>query len=263
MKAFLALLSRLRAKQRAWRTPALSTSILGVVLFAGSVAPVNSAEQSTLQAGTMAARMAACTACHGEQGAPGPDAYYPRIAGKPELYLFNQLVNFRDGYRIYPPMQMLLQNLSDDYLRDMARWFSEQHPAYDAPIVPRVAKAMLERGHVLALKGDSKAGIPACIACHGETLTGQQPGVPGLLGIPRDYIASQFGAWRTHMRNAAKPDCMAEIAARMTPEDVAAVAVWLSAQPVPDGGVPAPASNEPLPMECGSHTLDDRPAGEQ
>ena len=45
---------------------------------------------------SMAQRTLACTACHGKEGRAGPDGYYPRIAGKPAGYLYNQLLNFRD-----------------------------------------------------------------------------------------------------------------------------------------------------------------------
>ncbi len=228
---------------------ALTTSILVGINTA-------SAEEAVLQPGSMQARLVACTACHGEQGRSGPDAYYPRIAGKPATYLYNQLVNFRDGYRTYPPMQVILRNLSDDYLREIAQWFAEQQPEYDPPVSVRVAPALLKRGQQLAEQGDAAARIPACTACHGEALTGVQPGVPGLLGIPRDYIASQFGSWVNGMRNAAAPDCMEEIALRMTPEDIAAVAAWLATQPVPGSGEPASAPTEPLPMECGSQPVE-------
>ena len=47
----------------------------------------------------MAERVRACTACHGKEGRATSDGYYPRIAGKPAGYLYNQLVNFRDGRR--------------------------------------------------------------------------------------------------------------------------------------------------------------------
>ena len=69
---------------------------------------------------TMAERVKACIACHGREDKAGRDAYYPRIAGKPEGYLFNQLRNFRDGWRHYQPMASLLENLPDQYLREMA-----------------------------------------------------------------------------------------------------------------------------------------------
>lgn len=50
---------------------------------------------------TMAQRMLACTGCHGAQGRAAPDGYYPRLAGKPAAYLFDQLLAFRDGRRRY------------------------------------------------------------------------------------------------------------------------------------------------------------------
>ena len=48
---------------------------------------------------TMAQRLLACTACHGEQGRATPDGYFPRIAGKPAAYLHNQLRHFQAGRR--------------------------------------------------------------------------------------------------------------------------------------------------------------------
>lgn len=198
----------------------------------------------------MAGRLAACTACHGPQGRAGPDGYYPRIAGKPAGYLFHQLQHFRDGNRHYGPMQVLLETLSDDYLRDIAQWFSDQHPPYEPARSTRVDAQGLERGRLLTLQGDPARGIPACAACHGAALTGVKPAIPGLLALPHDYISAQFGAWRAGLRKASPPDCMAEIARKLNPDEIGAVAAWLSIQPVPDAGAPAEALR--LPQECGS-----------
>lgn len=60
---------------------------------------------------SLAQRVLACTACHGREGRAAPDGYHPRIAGKPALYLFNQLVNFREGRRRYAPMVYLVDHL--------------------------------------------------------------------------------------------------------------------------------------------------------
>ena len=43
---------------------------------------------------TIARRVVACAACHGNEGRATNEGYYPRIAGKPRGYLFNQLLNF-------------------------------------------------------------------------------------------------------------------------------------------------------------------------
>ena len=81
----------------------------------------------------MAERTRACTACHGEQGKAGPDGYYPRIAGKPAGYLYNQLQNFQQGRRQYDLMARLIEPLPDAYLRDMAQYFSGLKVPYPAP----------------------------------------------------------------------------------------------------------------------------------
>jgi cytochrome c553 len=94
--------------------------------------------------------------------------------------------------------------------------------------------------------------VPACIACHGERLTGVAPGVPGLLGLPRDYVNAQLGAWRNKTRRAHAPDCMAAIAERLSLEDVSAVSTWLASQPLPADPRPATTIARPLPLACGS-----------
>jgi len=207
---------------------------------------------------TMAQRTLACTGCHGRQGRAGPDGYYPRIAGKPAGYLYNQLLNFRDGRRRYGLMARLLDPLSDAYLLEIARHFASLELPYPAPQPSAAPASLLQRGQLLALHGDSAAHIPACVQCHGDTLTGVAPNTPGLLGLPRDYLNAQLGAWRTGQRRAHAPDCMAQIASRLDPQDLTAVTHWLAAQPLPADPSPARAPGRPPQIACGSALL---PAG--
>jgi cytochrome c553 len=210
------------------------------------------APQETLRPDTMAARVAACTACHGAQGRAGADGYYPRLAGKPQDYLYHQLLNFRDGRRQYRPMTHLLTGLPDDYLREMAAYFSGQHVPYPAPVRADVSAATLEAGRKLARDGDAARGLPACASCHGAALGGMLPAIPGLLGLPRDYIGAQIGSWKNGLRRAAAPDCMADISNKLTPTDIGALAAWLSSQPVVEPYAPDAAGSVRLPAECGS-----------
>lgn len=204
---------------------------------------------------TLAQRLVACTSCHARvdaRGNPVNDSYFPRIGGKPAGYLYNQLLNFREGRRQYPLMTYLVDHLPDPYLREIAGHFAAQPPAAHAAEAPAVSAQVLERGRQLAINGDSARKVPACIACHGQRLTGVEPTIPGLLGLPRDYVNAQFGAWRNKARRAHAPDCMAEITARLSLEDVNAVSSWLAAQPVPADARPAPSITRPLPLACGS-----------
>ena len=89
---------------------------------------------------------------------------------------------------------------------------------------------------------------------HGAAVMGIAPSVPGLLGLPRDYVIGQLGAWRTGLRKTLPPDCMGRIALTLTREDVLAVSTWLASQPVPVGAKPAAPATTPLPMACGSAT---------
>ena len=204
-------------------------------------------------ADTMTARVVACTACHGKQGRATPDGYFPRIAGKPAGYLYHQLVNFRDGRRQYRPMTHLLDHLSDDYLREIAEHFAALEVPYPPPATPGLAPAVLAQGRALVLKGDAARDIPACVRCHGDAMTGVAPAIPGLLGLPRDYLNSQLGAWQAGQRHAAAPDCMAKITSKLTSTDITAIAAWLAAQPVPvpSKAVERSALAQPLPMDCG------------
>ena len=204
---------------------------------------------------TLAQRLVACASCHARvdaRGNPVNDSYFPRLQGKPAGYLYNQLLNFRDGRRRYPLMTYLVEHLPDAYLREIAGHFAALPPTAHAASAPEATPQVLERGRQLVFNGDAARKLPACVACHGQRLTGVEPAIPGLLGLPRDYLNAQFGAWRNQDRRAHAPDCMAAITARMTFEDVAAVSSWLAAQPVPSDPRPAASIARPLPIACGS-----------
>ena len=148
-------------------------------------------------------------------------------------------------------MGYLIEHLTDDYLREMADYFAAQDLPYPPPLAPQVPPAVLERGRVLVQRGDVARNIPACVACHGAAMTGVAPSIPGLLGLPRDYLNSQLGAWKTGQRRAHLPDCMADISRQLTPDDVSAVSAWLAAQPVAAGGKPARTLPAAMPARCG------------
>ncbi len=213
---------------------------------------INTACADTRLPDTIAQRMTACSTCHGIDGRASSNGFYPRIAGKPEQYLLNQLRNFKNQKRHYPAMTFLLDNLSDDYLREIAHFYAQQNPPYSPPQTVTTPAAILERGKALALSGDKSKNIPACIACHGKTLTGISPSLPGLVGLPRDYLNAQFGSWKSGSRKAAAPDCMARITANMSLEDINAVSSWLASQPVPANSKPEPQLTSMLPLSCGS-----------
>ncbi|WP_028103940.1 c-type cytochrome [Pseudoduganella violaceinigra] len=221
----------------------------GIVPFAALLVPLAAIAAPASLPDTIEKRAAACVACHkaNEQG----DAFFPRIAGKPATYLYNQLLNFKEGRRQYPMMTYMVQQLPDAYLREIAQYFSAQHAPYPPPAPTNATAQMIERGRVLVHQGDPERKVPACVACHGDTMTGVAPAIPGLIGLPRDYLNAQFGAWRNQKRKAHAPDCMGQVANRLSDADVAAVTGWLAAQPADSNARPATSLPKPMPMECG------------
>src|SRR4051812_46822445 len=90
--------------------------VLAGILFNSAVL----AQTTTPDAKAINKRVAPCMTCHGKEGRATSDGYYPRIAGKPAGYLYNQLLNFRDGRRRqYPLMIYMVQHLSDTYLQEI------------------------------------------------------------------------------------------------------------------------------------------------
>ena len=200
----------------------------------------------------MAARVLACASCHGAQGEGTSDEYFPRLAGKPAGYLYNQLVAFKDARRKYPPMNYLLEFLPNAYLKQIAEHFASLRPPFPAPAIPVVSNEILARGEALVTHGDPQRGIPACAGCHGPSFSGMEPAIPGLLGLRAGYISAQLGAWRYGTRTAATPDCMQIVAGLLSEDDVKAVAAFLSSRPAPADASFAPQGSLPMPLACGS-----------
>lgn len=221
----------------------INRTIAAALLLAAAAA-------SAADEGSIAERVKPCVACHGEAGHSSTEAYYPSIAGKPAGYLHQQLLNFRDGRRHNAIMQPMLSMLSDAYLREMADYFAAQ-PLSAATHTSNASSERLALGRSLVENGDAARDIPACSACHGAELKGAQPSIPGLRGLGTDYLSAQLGAWRTGVRKAAAPDCMRQIAERLSFDEIAAATAWIaSLPPLPDAR-PADQPDAELPMHCG------------
>jgi cytochrome c553 len=201
---------------------------------------------------TLQQRIMACTACHGEQGQGKLNSkFFPRLAGKPAEYLARQMVDFQDGMRKYAPMQYIVGSLSPAYIHEIAEYFASQKVPYASSPAPQMSAAALARGEALTVQGDEGLKIPACESCHGKNLTGVQPSIPGIIGLPYDYVSAQLGSWRTGVRAGTAPDCMATIAKRLTPDDISAVSAWLATRQLPSDMSAQPAGSVKPPIECG------------
>ena len=151
-------------------------------------------------------------------------------------------------------MNRLLALLDDAYLKEIADHFASLDLPYPAPLAPAGSAALREAGEALVRRGDPARGLPACNDCHGAQMTGLAPFVPGLLGLPRDYLNAQLGAWRSGQRRALPPDCMAQVARRPVARGHRRGLGLARGSAGPRAGAAPPAPSTPLPIACGGVT---------
>ncbi len=199
-------------------------------------------------------RLAACAACHGEQGQGIRGAeYFPHLAGKPSKYLLEQLQGFREGRRANTQMTWLVQYLDDTYMEQIADYYAQLPPRTQAADAhPSLTSDQAALAAKLVNDGDESRHLPACGACHGKNLAGLQPGVPALVALPADYVAAQLGAWRIGTRKSVAPDCMHDVATKLSEAEITAIANYLSGRSNDEGVKPADAGSFAPPVACGA-----------
>jgi cytochrome c553 len=180
---------------------------------------------SALPAGTVeagATKAVVCQACHGANGnSTNPE--WPSLAGIGADYIAEQLKNFKDGKRSNPVMMPIVAGLSADDMADLGAFFDslkntglEADPSY------------WQAGQKLYRGGDAARAIPACMACHGPTGSGNEPAkFPALRGQQAAYVTKQLNDYASGARTTGPNDIMETIAKRLSPEDIRNLASYL------------------------------------
>ena len=165
-----------------------------------------------------------CAGCHGVDGnSPAPT--WPNIAGQGEKYLVKQLRAFRDNNleksgRVDPTMAGFAAGLSDQEIDDLSAYFASQKAKSGES-----DKEFVELGLQLYRGGDKTRGIPSCMGCHGPTGAGNPAsGYPALSGQWASYTETQLNNFKLENRRNDQNRMMRDIASKMYPEDIKAVA---------------------------------------
>src|ERR1700734_138606 len=169
-----------------------------------------------------ATKAVVCQACHGANGnSTNPE--WPSLAGIGADYIAEQLKNFKEGKRNNPVMTPNALTLSTDDMADLGAYFDtfvntglEADPSY------------WQAGEKLYRGGDKDRGIPACMACHGPTGAGNEPGkFPALRGQHSEYIVKQLNDYVSGARPPGPGGIMPVIAKRLSPEDMRDIASYV------------------------------------
>ena len=176
------------------------------------------AQAADAQAGE--AKSQVCVPCHGA-GGNSTDPQFPSLAAQPPIYLFYQLIQFREQRRKDARMSPFAEKLTNAEMKDIAAYFSAQ-PAPEPTLAPdpaRVAagKAVVERNH--------------CGSCHTPTFAGQNH-IARLAGQHYDYLVKELRGFKT----GARPDIdgtMASAAQPLSEEDIVNVGHYLATSRIP------------------------------
>lgn len=170
------------------------------------------------------AKAAVCSACHGAKGNSAVPAW-PKLGGQGAPYAYAQLKHFKDGSRKNPVMSAQAAVLSDQDMQDLATYFAAQ--AATPGVASKDAVVVAEK---IYRAGIADRGVPACASCHGPKGAGNPAAsYPHVGGQHADYTALQLNAYRSGERKAgANGLMMAEIAAKLTDAEIAALASYLN-----------------------------------
>lgn len=169
----------------------------------------------------------ACFTCHGAGGEGDAAAGFPRLAGQSGFYLYKQLQDYAYGTRPNDIMTPIAQALSRADMEDVAAFYSALH---DTPYAtaPDTDPEQLQRGGQLSAVGAREQGIQACVNCHGPGGVGMPPSFPSLAGQHATYTELTLRQWQEGVRRNDPLGVMAEIARRMSEEDIRAVAQYFA-----------------------------------
>lgn len=175
---------------------------------------------------------AACSACHGADGAGNAAAAYPRLAGLDAGYLVGQLKAYKDGQREHPIMKPIGAALTEEQMRAVGAYFAQ----LDTPSTPAkdANKVLIIRGEKVAKNGAWSHDVPACTQCHGPGGRGIGAAFPALAGQNAAYIEAQFTAWKSGKRHDGPNGLMKAVAEHLPANDVKAVAAYFASLPVGD-----------------------------
>ena len=173
------------------------------------------------------AQVAACAACHGQDGATGLDPTYPNLAGQNENYLTSQLRMIQSNDRNIALMAGQLTGKSDQDLQDMA--------AYYASLPAKISQAQGEdvdvaRAQMIYRGGIAAKGVAACSACHSPVGAGNAPaGFPAISGQTSAYTVAQLTAYREGERKTDESfgGMMRGVAQGLTDGEIAILADYL------------------------------------
>jgi cytochrome c553 len=165
---------------------------------------------------------ALCTNCHNEDGnSTTPE--FPKLAGLDSEYIAKQIKDFKKDKRVSEIMGPMANQIPDADIDVLAKYFSKQKRTVGVVTDPQLAA----RGQQIYDDGIISSALPACSGCHGEKGEGTNK-FPRLAGQHTAYLIKQLNNFRNSIRNNDSRKVMHAITLRMTDQDIAAAAEYIT-----------------------------------
>lgn len=161
-----------------------------------------------------------CIVCHGVQGISATQQW-PNLAGQHQHYLTKQLMDMKIGStRCNESMSELLATLSGVEIEQLAAYYAQ---------LPR---AINKEKPSQELRQGEQLYRSSCIACHGPQGIGNaNAGFPALTGQHTLYLIKQLQAFKEGSRSNDFHHIMHNISAKMSQEEIEAVAHYIQSLP--------------------------------
>jgi cytochrome c553 len=158
-----------------------------------------------------------CTACHGEGGISQTEDI-PSLAGQPDQFIQWQLVFFRSGSRRNEQMQPIVEQISNEDIRNLGAYFASLAP-------PKPTGA--DDDPDLSRKGAQAAAGRRCASCHADTYAGTKA-VARLAGQREEYLIKALHDYKSGQRSGGGGAAMADVAYPLSEEEITALAHYLA-----------------------------------
>jgi cytochrome c553 len=180
----------------------------------GTALSVVPAAAADLAAGKEKAEM--CVACHGEDGISRTENI-PSLAGQPDQFIQWQLVFFRSGTRKNEQMQPIVEQLSNDDIRNLGAYFASLDPP----------KSPDDDHPDLSQKGAQAAVGRRCASCHTDSYAGTKA-VARVAGQREEYLVKALHDYKSSVRSGGGMAAMAEVAFPLSEEEITALSHYLA-----------------------------------
>lgn len=183
-------------------------------------------------------KMEVCAVCHGKNGGGdadfGPTAAFgtPALRGLSADYMVKQLEAFRSGARTHKEMTPMVSLLSKDDALALSKAYAKMQPAalQASARSQSFPPSLIADGELIVKKGANGDAATSCAACHQDRGVGLGDAFPRLAGQNAAYITNQLQAWKDGTRKNPSGQVMVAIAAKLSPEQIKAVAAYYEAQ---------------------------------